>query len=174
MDRKSRITALAAFVIGAYLLDILSTYAATPDLSKERNPLVSSFGWGWSGVLLLSCIMLAILLLMLRFHGRNEPKGSSVDMGLSSRLTWYITGMAGERGRVNWRHYLAFLGMVLPLGNAVSGLCNAALNMGYRWGWIDGLTDHQYTSFQLAKLALIAVVVSLAVIRRCKALDPEF
>ena len=39
------------------VLDGLITYAITPDLSRETNPLVSIFGLGWAGPITMTAIL---------------------------------------------------------------------------------------------------------------------
>jgi hypothetical protein len=48
-DWRREFITLASLLIVTRVLDGLITYAITPDLSRETNPLVSIFGLGWAG-----------------------------------------------------------------------------------------------------------------------------
>lgn len=46
------------------VLDGILTYKITPDLSRELNPLVSIFGFGWSGLIFMAlCILIPTVFL---------------------------------------------------------------------------------------------------------------
>jgi hypothetical protein len=56
-DWRREFITLASLLIVTRVLDGLITYAITPDLSRETNPLVSIFGFGWAGLITVTTIL---------------------------------------------------------------------------------------------------------------------
>lgn len=53
---------LTALLLLTRVTDLLTTYCYTPDLKKESNPLVLILGFGWTGIILVESIGLAIII----------------------------------------------------------------------------------------------------------------
>jgi len=56
-DWRREFITLASLLIVTRVLDGLITYAITPNLSRETNPLVSIFGFGWAGPITVTAIL---------------------------------------------------------------------------------------------------------------------
>jgi hypothetical protein len=53
---------LTLFFIVTRCWDIAATYFVTPDLEKETNPIVSIFGEGWTAVIVIQAILVAVII----------------------------------------------------------------------------------------------------------------
>jgi len=52
--RHTEFFILLTLLIVTRVADGILTYKITPDLSRELNPLVSIFGFGWAGLILVA------------------------------------------------------------------------------------------------------------------------
>jgi len=52
--RHTEFFILLTLLIVTRVADGILTYKITPDLSREPNPLVSIFGFGWAGLILVA------------------------------------------------------------------------------------------------------------------------
>ncbi len=53
---------LTVLLIATRVWDAAATYAVTPDLARETNPIVSVFGQGWAGVLVAQVILVSVVI----------------------------------------------------------------------------------------------------------------
>jgi hypothetical protein len=51
----------------ASILDLVLTYIGTPDLSSEANPLIYTFGLGWSSLIISSIIFFVVIMFLLYY-----------------------------------------------------------------------------------------------------------
>jgi hypothetical protein len=149
---------LGAALITAHILDLLSTYLATPDLAREFNPLVRSLGFGWGHVFVIHAVVLGILLFGLIYYNRLEPgpteKPDDVD-NFTRTFIWYCTGLSASERQVQPTRYLGFLFFVIPLGAIINSICNTALNLSFYLGYFDGLDDSTIWTYRTIKMVLI-------------------
>lgn len=79
------------YVLG-HLLDLLTTYLITPDLSREANPMVSRYDLGWTYILVsagvTSVIMLAAQFWLWRRLLQRFPTGQTGYRGFYHRLLY--------------------------------------------------------------------------------------
>ncbi len=154
------ITLLSVVLVTADLLDLLSTYLATPDLAREFNPLVRSLGFGWGHVFVIHAVVLGILLFGLIYYNRLEPdpieKPDDVD-SLTRTLIWYSTGLSASDRQVQPTRYLGFLFFFIPLGSIINSICNAVLNFSFYFGYFDGLDDSTIWTYRTIKMVLVFV-----------------
>ncbi len=166
-----RFIILGALVLVSDILDLWSTYLVTPDLGKEWNPLVKDWGWTWTPVIILHGVLLILLLGAIFFHLRNEPLPSTRPKGLSGlgpRAAWYVFGYNAEKGNVQVRPYLAYLGLAIPLGAAVNALCNFTLHMLYHIGVFPGLNESSLLIYNSLKFTVILVAIIAVTLARIK------
>ena len=71
-DWRREFITLASLLIMTRVLDGLITYAITPDLSRETNPLVSIFGLGWAGLIIVTAILLGAVI-WLNYQSLSSP-----------------------------------------------------------------------------------------------------
>ena len=160
--RAKNVAAIAVTLVIADILDLWTTYLATPDLSKELNPLVTGFGLGWGAVCFVHFVILIVLVLGLDFFYRNEPRARDLPPGATSALpafVWYLTGSTASRGKARPNNYIVFLCLFVPLGAIFNALANSALNITYHLGWHGGLDPSTFGLFNLAKLVLLFCVL---------------
>ena len=158
-----RLIFLAALVVAADALDIISTYLATPDLAMEWNPLVRSYGWGWEAIILLHIVILAIFICGLWHHTKHEPAPSDVPKdidGFFPTAVWYMVGYHGKDPKVHGNRFLAFIGLAIPLGAAINALCNTVLNLSFYFGYFPGLSESTINIYRAVQLAVVLLGVS--------------
>ncbi len=156
--RMRTIASLSVALVTADILDLLSTYLATPDLTREFNPLVRSLGFGWGHVFVIHAIVLGILLFGLVYYNRLEPspteKPNDVD-NFTKTLTWYSTGLSASNQQVQPTIYIGFLFFFVPPGLIINSICNTILNLSFYFGYFDGLDDSTIWTYRMIKMALI-------------------
>lgn len=67
---KKKKTAFVILTISYFLItaaDLILTYLATPDLSLEGNPLVTSYQFGWAGLVAVNAVTFLIYFVMARY-----------------------------------------------------------------------------------------------------------
>ncbi len=100
---------LAAILVVGRALDLISTYVATPDLSKELNPVVVTTGTGWIAVFAVTLPFIALCLwayaYYLRHPGPAPPAGTTAWGALAfvqfgpGVPTWHLLWRFPTRGR---------------------------------------------------------------------------
>ena len=167
-----RLVSLILFVVVSDILDLYSTYLATPDLSKEFNLLVRDFGWGWWEIIMLHAILLLALCFFILYHVRNEPdvKDAPCESSFNKLGVWYIFGLDGNNRKVDVKIYLAFLGLLIPAGTAINGIVNFILNMSYHLGYFAGLNDTTFYYYNIVKAIIIIACLIVIIILRLKAM----
>jgi len=162
LNKMRTIASFGAVLVTADILDLISTYLATPDLAGEFNPLVRSLGFGWGHVFVIHAVVLGILLLGLLYFNRLEPGPTEmpddVD-NLARTFIWYSTGMSASCRRVQPARYLGFLFFFIPLGSIINSICNTALNLSFYFGYFNGLDDSTIWTYRIIKMVLIFVGV---------------
>jgi hypothetical protein len=98
--KKIWITRFTFAIIAASVLDIVSTYIATPDLSHELNPLLVMFGRKWTHTIILK--VCASLLGVVAFAGSLYILESRVER------------MKGKTGFLDIMGHLVFKHQVSP------------------------------------------------------------
>jgi len=157
-----RLVVISSLLVVADVLDITSTYLATPDLSKEWNPLVRGLGIGWEAIIVLHVVIIAVLLLGLLYHHRHALKPSDVPSDVMTNkqmFLWFMSGYHKEAPQIQLKLYIAFLGLVLPLGAAINGLCNTVLNLTYYFGYFGGLNEETVAVYNTIRLVVILLGV---------------
>ncbi|UCH89270.1 MAG: hypothetical protein JSV49_01085 [Thermoplasmata archaeon] len=161
-----RLAILGSLVVIADLLDITSTYLATPDLAFEWNPLVRSYGWGWEAIIMLHLVVDIIFIAWIWYHCKLTPSAEEVPSDVKTfpqTARWVVTGYhAGER-EIDLKKYIGFLGLVIPLGAVINALCNTVLNLSFYFGFFGGLTESTYNIYTIIKLIIILVGICVVV-----------
>ena len=80
--RAVQFVAITLAVIGSRALDILTTLNATPDLSRETNPLHRVLGLGWRPLLLVNAVIVLILIAAAWRAGFGRPVPLPDEPGL--------------------------------------------------------------------------------------------
>jgi hypothetical protein len=158
--RMRTIILFGVVLITADILDLLSTYLATPDLAREFNPLVRYLGFGWGHVFFIHAVVLGILLFGLIYCNRLEPgpteRPDDAD-NLTRTFIWYSTGLSASDRQVQPTRYLGFLFFFIPLGSIINSICNTVLNLSFYFGYFDGLDDSTIWIYRTIKMTLIFV-----------------
>ncbi|MCK4408528.1 MAG: hypothetical protein KAW67_00490 [Candidatus Eisenbacteria sp.] len=55
---------LTVLLLATRVWDAAATYAVTPDLARETNPIVSLFGQGWTGVLVAQAVLVSVVIVL--------------------------------------------------------------------------------------------------------------
>ncbi len=55
---------LTVLLLATRVWDAGATYAVTPDLAHETNPIVSLFGQGWTGVLVAQVVLVSVVIVL--------------------------------------------------------------------------------------------------------------
>jgi hypothetical protein len=63
---RARFLATAVLLVAARAADAYTTYLATPDLSLEANPLERLLHVGWSGLLVINAVVVAVMIVAAR------------------------------------------------------------------------------------------------------------
>ncbi len=150
-----------------HLMDGFITYANTPDLKREGNPLVSKLGLGWGALFTSNLIFFLLLVLMTWYAYRYEH----IKIPSKSPFDYFMKLMHGENYKPIWFWYkftknyrstVAFVGYSLYWG-----LTAGAPAFVFGWIWYMLGFDFWWNSTLIA-FAISLVVAFLAMYKWAK------
>jgi len=103
--------------------DLIATYIGTPDLTKEANPLVYTFGLGWEALIIANIIgfIIAVFLLYYTFikYKSNvipcDGLKQYISMLYFNRPDKFLWTFYKFPNKKNWSFLLAWIGFVLTI-----------------------------------------------------------
>jgi len=123
---------LNLFVILTRLVDMYFTYKYTPDLSNEKNPLVTIFGLRWKGIITIHIIGFIIIayLSSLYFFAKKDILPRDKGLTFKEFRSYLYTGNYGVKH--NWifslfssrkkENNLYTLGWIIPVSLSIVGI----------------------------------------------------
>jgi hypothetical protein len=157
---------VVAFVLTANCLDLVSTYAVSPDLANEWNILERHFGLGWPGIVCAKLLGCWLAILGYAFYLRNRaacypPPGADCD-SFCRYLTFgrMISWVGGWSGFSSGKHLGVNLGYFWA---GMQGLVVwvALDNWLLRYGLYSPMRRHTEIGYHLLQSAVIASMVML-------------
>jgi len=113
---------LTVLLLATRVWDAAATYAVTPGLARETNPIVSVFGQGWAGVLVAQVILVSVVIALSYYSlfrvKRVHP--SQDGLGFRDFVALYYFGKEKNLTRLLYefpaekRVLVGLLGYVLP------------------------------------------------------------
>jgi hypothetical protein len=136
-------------------LDLTITYAYTPDLSGEWNPVVSFLGGSWTGLIAAQLAILGLVAVSAYFYFARPPL-APMPPKLSFRdftYVYFFGTLHGWPKRLyalprNWRQILASHGFVLTVAALLVSAFAIVHNALLVWRW------RPYETFVLARHGL--------------------
>ncbi len=167
-DWRREFITLASLLILTRVLDGLTTYAITPDLSREANPLVSIFGFGWMGLILVTVVILSGVIwlnyLSLTRPCDNFPPEPGADWR-TFQAHYFDLRRNGVFARHPGRVLIYISGYVLPrviiIWSILVLIHNGAVYAGEAWGMLPRATRAPLLIYLLLPLLCYALIVRL-------------
>lgn len=164
-DMRRKLVLFTIVVAAANLLDLVSTYVASPDLANEWNVLVRCYGFGWLGLLTAKVIGGALAIAGYAFYLVNRERCyPNVRVDYNGFCHYFAFGscvkVPSERGDA-LRHLLMVAGYLWAGMQAIVvwvAVDNFLLKLGFSWG----IRAHSEVAYHfLQSLGVTAVVLHL-------------
>ncbi len=81
-DKNIEFITLLLLLVLTRVLDGILTFKITPDLSRELNPLVIFFGFGWTGLILVAAVII-LPTVILNYYSIYKPFDNFPDTNVS-------------------------------------------------------------------------------------------